>query len=362
VQQTGGGGLKARAARSIQRQVASDVPFESPDFWVHLMTRTMIAYSSWIGDTRQALNQFVTDMGEESSRAPSVTFSAVMEAWLATLETPGHLINALLKSAEALSERAHPEAQHASVAEWSNSENQILQEQSTKAINVDSDLPIYVELRKLRDMETPYTQTKFILDKEWEDKKRISYRSQAEGELEQALAHLPRPEELRKRLAVRWVTSFERGPNTSPTVQIWFATLYSYQELKDHNIYHEDIGLPYIMVGSPPVNKPYIVGIEKPEATLRALKGAYGESTPLHTLPIPFHLQIGAVSDLIEKWDVLKAQPAVTRDVAYVNLIKTENNTWVPAGKIDADNDMDLMKEWLKSGRKPTLGELQAAP
>jgi hypothetical protein len=77
------GGATSRPARStsataalIQRDTLTDIRAESEDFWTEVTTRVMVRYGQWINDTRQALNQFVTDMGRRRARTRAVTGGA----------------------------------------------------------------------------------------------------------------------------------------------------------------------------------------------------------------------------------------------------------------------------------------------
>jgi hypothetical protein len=108
----------------------------------------MIQYGRWISDTRQAVNQFVADMG--TAGASKVDWFAVMQAWIGTFGTPGDVTNALLTSGKAILDAVSGSSEGLSLAELVHRENAALQILSDKTADVNSDLAIYVACAERR--------------------------------------------------------------------------------------------------------------------------------------------------------------------------------------------------------------------
>jgi hypothetical protein len=341
----------------IQRDVVSDVATDSQDFWIHLTTRTMVRYNAWIQDTRQALNQFVTDMGDKTEEQPPSALKEVVQSWIGTIEYAGigDLVNAAVATMTSLVEmKGESGSQPLSLAKFSDIENTALQQLSIKANSIDSDLPIYVELRTRKESEAASTAG---------TSSRTDNRLKLRSELNRLLENLPNPMKLRQELVLRWMKgSIPTWDVTNMSVAVDYVSSYLLTESGNHIMYQE-IGHGW----------PSLRGVSNSAGTITALKGAFGEGTPLNQLPINIALIVTARSV-----DEESAQRTTKPKFWTAQGWDRRGNTWAPAktrfdpglgefrktGSLKdsekyASVDENLFIEWLKSGHKPTVGELR---
>lgn len=307
----------------IQRETLSDIRVESEDFWTHVMTRVMVRYGQWINDTRQALNQFVTDLNDQKA---SVDWSAVLQSWIGVAGTYGDVANALWATAKAIVASV-PEGSELSLAELTDIENAVLQKLSDKTANVESDLPIYKLLRE-KKLNEP-------------SEKRTNYRMDISSELEKALNALPRPELLRQKLVLRWI----RGDSAKSTGYIVYQTRYRLDSLDkvDDSTVKETETADHLGAR--------IKGVAKPEGTITALKGAYGRNAELHKLPVKFYLLIYAAGT---------TRFNARGEGIAVDYVK-EDGIWKPSTGLGTEFSYDLFSYWLKNGKKLTLADLKVS-
>lgn len=306
--------------------VASDVDLESPDFWAHLMTRTMIAYSRWISDTRQAINQFVTDMG--ASGPTKVDWAAVMQAWLGTVGTAGDVTNALWISTKAVIDALDDEPAGLSLAEMSDKENAALQDLSNKTANVKSDLPIYKLLQGRKAAETSVNQ------RPPSNRSHLPARAKTAVDLNQALERLARPESLRQKMTVGWIKRGVKSYDVSNLkgsvvffIQAWFVGKH-----KVHVRYIE----PALTKG---IGRGGSGPVDNEAGTLRALKGAYGAGMPLSKLPLNMVMDISHG----ERYRLLWAR---------------RGGTWAPVSGLGSERQHELVGYLREQIQSQTVGDL----
>lgn len=177
--------------------VTSDIPAASETFWALLMGRAMTAYGAWIQDTRDVIRQFVVDVNETADEPATADFGDAILEWIGLIEPGGDIAKAVLITLGAIVEEfKESPSRGLSLAALTERESRVLQKLSDKVLNVQSDLPIYKALRETRDAEKASPA---------KDASVLQRRRDAAGQLNSGLAALPKPEALRRRLALAWL-------------------------------------------------------------------------------------------------------------------------------------------------------------
>jgi len=320
----------------VQRDVTSDIPIDSPEFFVHLRTRAVIKLVGWMGDSRQKLNEFVGIMGETETPSP---WGSVALSWIQVAGTYGDIANAVFVTIQALVTGVDPPS---TLFDFRNTFERNLDALSARVTDLSSDLPIY---QALREAETRRSMGERE-GPEPVDAVRAN-RQRARVELEQALAKLPSPDRLKQMLAQRWMAS-TGGVIKYETAYKSKKTGNSYSAVEHGNFRGGDFD------PARKAPKPQLVDVERPGQTIKALRNAYGPSTPLHTLAIPMEI-------FFQDWGPTKRR-------VYTWKHDPVSRIWAPVERMNAGQlseglgsevNQAVFDDWYNRGFKPTIGDLE---
>jgi hypothetical protein len=181
-------------------------------------------------------------------------------------------------------------------------------------------MPIYVALSQKEQEE----KSRFTNEND-----KLSFRLKARSELEQALGLLPNAAGLYQELTIKWTLAGNRWFDDASAF-IYYATSYTIKGSADQGFTFNEVS-----PGTPDLRK-----VQQPRNTVRALRNAFGESYPVHKLPVRMEIRF------------------FERGEGPVGSFVKKQHAWVPKEGLGTEKLSDLMGEWLKNGKKPTLGEL----
>jgi hypothetical protein len=310
----------------VQRDVTRDIPVGSADFWTHLRTRAFIRLVAWIADSRQKLNEFVEIMGDTNKPSP---WGGVAVSWIALFIGPpqSFIFRALFATAQALLAKV---ASDSTLFEFRNTLEHNFDALSVQVNDLTSDLPIYEALRQ--------AEAKANVGRQEE---RPANRESARNDLEQALNALPSPDRLKQALLQRWLSTVGR---TESDVTTYYETSYRVVE-------NTTDPPSYAVTEIEGTHKPLLLHAHRPEQTIKALRNAYTNSAPLHTLSLPMTIKFWVYSEG-------KSGPlGGTRSFLWKHdpILKI----WAPGKGLGSEEEDAVFRDWYDRGFKPTVGILE---